>query len=82
MIAIQTKYLQATNFKGARIKATAKKFSVTILYPHELYGVACHFQAVKALVAKHELAWTLDNMRYGETDQGFVFCFDASRVGL
>jgi len=61
MIAIHTKYISASKSRGSRIKAyTAacgdfKGFEVTIPYPSEFSGVDCHFQAVKALVAKHEL---------------------------
>lgn len=81
MIAIQTKYLGPTNSRGSRIKAwTASGFSVTIAYPYELSYEKCHFQAVKALVEKHNLDWNLDNMRYGGIQQGYVFCFEHSIV--
>jgi hypothetical protein len=90
MIAIHTKYISASNSRGSRIKAyTAahgdfKGFQATISYPSELSGVDCHFEAVKALVAKHNLDWKLDNMRYGDSadGRGYSFCFDASRVAL
>jgi hypothetical protein len=89
MIAIHTKYLPVSNSRGSRIKAytaahgTFKGFEVTISYPHEFDGVDCHFEAVKALVVKHELNWNLDNMRYGDSadGRGYSFCFDASKVG-
>jgi len=88
MIAIHTKYLPTSNSRGSRIKAyTAahgdfKGFEVTISYPHEFDGVECHFQAVKALVIKHDLNWNLANMRYGDSadGRGYSFCFDASKV--
>jgi len=88
MIAIHTKYISASNSRGSRIKAyTAssnglKGFTATISYPSELSGVACHFEAVKALVIKHELNWCLDDMRYGDSADGcgYTFCFDASKV--
>ena len=56
MISIQTKYIPATHTKGSRIKAyTSSGFTATIPYPHaESYELA-HFEAVKALVAKHQL---------------------------
>jgi hypothetical protein len=82
MLAIQTKYLGPTNSRGARITASAKSFKVIIPYPYELDGVACHFNAVKALIDKNKLDWPLENMRYGENNQGYVFCFDASKVEL
>lgn len=88
MIAIHTKYIGPTNSRGARIKAyTAdwgdrKGFSATISYPYQLSFEACHFEAVKALVEKHKLDWSLDNMRYGDSadGKGYVFCFDRSIV--
>lgn len=81
MIAIQTKYLPATNTKGARIKAfTDTGFNATISYPHELSFEQCHFEAVKALVEKNGLQWNIENMRYGGTKNGYVFCFDNAKV--
>lgn len=88
MIAIHTKYINPTNSRGARIKAyTAdwgdrKGFSVTISYPHEYSFEACHFQAVKELVKKHNLDWNLSSMRYGDSadGRGYSFCFDQSIV--
>jgi len=88
MIAIHTKYISASSTRGSRIKAfTAssmgmKGFTATISYPSEFNGVNCHFEAVKALVAKHELDWNLDNMRYGDSadGRGYSFCFDASKM--
>ena len=81
MIAIQTKYIPASNTRGSRIKAWASNgFSVTIPYPHQFSFEACYFQAVKALIEKHNLDWNIENMRYGGTDNGYVFCFANSIV--
>lgn len=88
MIAIHTKYLSASNSRGSRIKAfTAahgdfKGFQAIIIYPSELSGVACHFEAVKALIRKNKLDWKTENMRYGDSadGRGYSFCFDASSV--
>lgn len=88
MIAIHTKFLPPTNHSGARIKAyTAgygdmKGFSATISYPYALDGVACHFEAVKALVKKNNLEWDLADMRYGDSadGRGFCFCFNHSKI--
>ena len=88
MIAIHTKYISASNVRGSRIKAyTAahgdfKGFTATISYPSELHGVACHFEAVKALIEKNNLEWPTDGMRYGDSadGRGYSFCFDASKV--
>lgn len=84
MIAIHTKFIGASNTKGDRIKAyTRSGFSVTISYPYvQSYASDVHFEAVKALVAKHQLDWCLDDMRYGDSadGRGYVFCFDNSKV--
>ena len=88
MIAIHTKYISASTSRGNRIKAyTAdsmglKGFTATISYPSELNGVACHFEAVKALIQKNNLEWKTDGMRYGDSadGRGYSFCFDASKV--
>lgn len=81
MIAIQTKFLPTTNAKGSRIKAfTSNGHSATIPYPHEFTGHVCHFQAVKALAKKCKADWDLENMRYGGTKDGYVFCFAHSIV--
>ena len=84
MIAIHTKFIGPTNNRGSRIKAyTVSGFSATIPYPYELSYENCHFEAVKALVAKHKLDWDLSNMRYGDSadGKGYSFCFDSSIVG-
>lgn len=62
MQAIITKYLPATNFRGARIKASCERGSLTISYPYELSGNACHIAAVDALVSKFIKE---DTSRYG-----------------
>jgi len=50
--AILSKYLPATSTRGSRIKAYCERGSVTIPYPYELSGAACHRKAVDALLAK------------------------------
>lgn len=88
MIAIHTKFIAPTNSRGARIKAyTAswgdrKGFTATIPYPYNESGHLCHFEAVKELVKKNKLDWTLDGMRYGDSadGKGYCFCFDVSKV--
>jgi hypothetical protein len=84
MQAIITKYLPVTNSRGSRIKATCAAGSVTIGYPHELSGMACHAAAAKALVDK--LGW--NDAHYGclmggqlaSGDYVFVFNNDSSKV--
>ena len=81
MIAIQTKFIAPTNHRGARIKAyTWSGFSATISYPHASGIESSHFEAVKALVKKHQLDWELSGMTYGGTENGYVFCFPHSIV--
>ena len=83
MQAIHTKFIAPTNSRGARVKAyTVSGFSATIGYPYEFNHEMCHYQAVKALVAKHKLNWNIENMRHGDSadGRGYVFCFDASKV--
>jgi hypothetical protein len=89
MIAIHTKYFSASSHKGSRIKAytanhgDSKGFQATISYPHEFSHEQCHFQAVKALIEKHNLDWNTENMRFGDSadGRGYVFCFANSVVG-
>jgi hypothetical protein len=54
MIAILTKYLPATNFKGSRIKAYTSNSgqSVTIGYPHDLNSDDAHKLAAQTLMRK------------------------------
>lgn len=78
MNVIKTKYIGPTNSRGSRIKASMGKFSVTIPYPHEFSYEVCHFQAVKALVTKHDLQVDIDNMGYGGDDNGYYFTFKHS----
>ena len=85
MIAIQTKYIGPTNTRGSRIKAYAPKHggenrSVSIPYPHHLSHELVHFEAVKALVQKFKMEVDTTDMRYGGTDDGYVFCFADSIV--
>lgn len=88
MIAIHTKFISPTNSRGSRIKAytvgfgSIKGFSVTIAYPYHESGHMSHFEAVKALVSKHNLDWNLDEMRYGDSadGKGYSFCFNHSKV--
>jgi hypothetical protein len=82
MIAIETKYIPATNTKGSRIKAfTSSGLSFTIPYPYGLSDEKAHFAAVKAMVAAKGYDWYLGGMRYGGTKNGYVFCFDCSKIG-
>ena len=80
MIIIKTKYLNPTNVRGARIKAIANGWTVTIPYPHEHSHELAHFEAVKALIEKHHLDWDVDHMGYGSDNDGYYFTFSNSIV--
>lgn len=83
MIAIHTKHIPASNTRGSRIKAyTRGGLSATVSYPYELSYEVAHFEAVKALVQKNNLAWDLSEMRFGDSadGKGYVFCFERSKV--
>lgn len=83
MQAIQTRYFGPTNSRGSRIKAWAAAGTVTIDYPHELSGQACHRKAAEALIKK--LGW--DDAHYGgllggqlsSGDYAFVFNSELSK---
>ncbi len=76
MQAIITKYLPATDYREARIKATCSSGSVTILYPHELSGQAVHRAAAEALVAKLFPDLKAPLLGGGLPDGRTVFVFD------
>ncbi len=78
-IAIHTKYVGATNTRGARIKATCvrdkdSKWTASVSFDYAADSETRHAQAAKALLAKfapglqEETLWccgnTLDNLGY------------------
>lgn len=70
--AIETKYLKATNTKGARIKATAWGGSVIISYDHALTTSGAHKAAADALISK--FGWTGTFAQGGNVKgDGYVF---------
>jgi hypothetical protein len=51
--AILTKYLSPTNSRGARIKASCERGSITIPYPYEInWNSDTHIYAAKQLIQK------------------------------
>jgi len=73
MKAIKTTYHGATNFRGARIKATdGDKNSIWIPYPYELSGEDCHKKAAVELCKK--MKWDTDLLGGGLKDC-YVFVF-------
>ena len=81
MVIIKTKVLPATNYRGCRIAASANGFKDVISYPFALSSEKAHFEAVKSLVARHDLPWDLSNMGYGSDDHGYYFTFNHSTMG-
>ena len=70
--AIETKYLRATNVRGARIKATAAAGSITIGYDYALNTDGAHKAAADALIAK--MGWTGTFAQGGNVKgDGYVF---------
>ena len=84
MVIIKTKYINPTNTRGSRIAAEANGWKVSIPYPHELSGEnelsgeMVHYEAVKALIEKHQLNWDITKMGYGSDNQGYYFTFSSS----
>ena len=71
--AIVTKYTGATNTRGARIWAsTSDGHRVSISYPYELSGEACHKKAAEALCEK--MGWK-GQLAGGGLKNGYVFVF-------
>lgn len=65
MQAIQTRFICPTNTKGTRIKAWCAAGSITIPYPYDLSGQACHRRAAEALASK--LGWVKEKAKsYGD----------------
>ncbi len=74
MVAIQTKYVGPTNFKGSRYKAftTRDRPTVTISAMDNLGSEENHEAAAIALCKK--MGWT-GKLASGGTEQGYVFVF-------
>lgn len=73
MKAISTRYHGPTNTRGSKITASDEDGNrVSIGYPHELSGEACHRKAAETLCAK--MGWT-GNLIGGSTKRGYVFVF-------
>jgi hypothetical protein len=75
MKAIVTKYHGATNFRGARISATAEGVGrIYVSYPHKLSGEDVHRLAAETLCKKY--GWELPLVGGGLPDlTGYAFCF-------
>lgn len=71
--AIVTKYIGPTNYRGARIKATASAGSITVPYAYELEIQAAHRAAARALADK--FGWAGDMVGGGLAQGGYCFVF-------
>lgn len=66
MQAITIHYLSPPNARGARLKATCDRGSITIPYPHELNRTEAHTAALRALVLRFKRE---DAERYGSNER-------------
>jgi hypothetical protein len=74
MKSIETWYKGPTNYRGARIYASdCGDHRISIGYPDELSGSACHAQAALALARK--LGWK-GTFICGATKRGYAFVFE------
>ena len=84
MIAIHTRYISATNTRGARIKAyTGDKRALTVSMDYALDGMERHHKAARAFIARFLPYQSPDApMCYGDSadGRGYVFCFSESKV--
>ena len=69
---IKTRFIGPTNSRGARIKATCQRGSVTIPYAHEASGGDAHWLAVQALIKKFDLKWG-NKFTVGSDNDGYYF---------
>jgi hypothetical protein len=73
MKAIVTRYHGPTNTRGSTITASDEDGNrISLSYPYELSGEACHRAAAEALCAK--MQWT-GELIGGSTKHGYVFVF-------
>ena len=52
MQAIISKYISPTNYRGARVKASCERGSITLSWPDELSGETVHVWAKEQLIAR------------------------------
>ena len=71
MKAIETWYKGPTDTRGARIYASdGDGNKVSISYPYQLSGEACHFEAARTLC--HKMKWK-GSLLAGGTKRGYIF---------
>lgn len=82
MISIYTKYLPATDRRGAHIKAytCAGKESLTRPLDYDLNEVERHATVARAFINQYLPGCVDMPLTYGDAPKGFVFTFAASKV--
>lgn len=79
--SIQTKFIPCSNTRGSRVKATTSSgLSATVSFDHGLRSEEAHWEAVKALLAKHDLNWG-DKFAIGSSIDGKGYVFVPVRCG-
>ena len=75
LLIVYTKFLDATDTRGSRIKATGMGNSVTHAYDHALSGQDNHFAAAKKLLEKAKIP--AECIGHGDTvnDSGCALVF-------
>jgi hypothetical protein len=82
-IAIQTRYLGPTNFRGSRYKAyTESGRAITVSADYRLNSEENHRAAALALCAKMRWDADGDDLIEGGTKEGYVYIFLPGRTAL
>jgi hypothetical protein len=82
MVALETRYHGATNFRGSRISCSrmdryeGRQPRVYVSFDYALSGEELHFEAVKQFCAKFK--WN-GKLCCGGTDRGYVWVFVPAR---
>lgn len=73
MSIIRTKFVEATNTKGARVKATLHTASVTLSYDYALSGMDNHKRVAAALADKLNLRGDWNRVWDQSQKEGYTF---------
>ncbi len=77
MVAIKTKYLGPTNFRGSRVKAKTDCQQITINWDCALNSEENHQRAAQALCDK--MGWT-GKLATGSFGNGYFHCFEGTKL--
>lgn len=81
MKAIYTKYIPASTFRSARIKAYTvdkQRYAVTIPWDYAFDVAELHEVAARAFMRQHMPAHQNEKLTYGDAPNGYVFTFAKS----